>query len=585
MDEEFPLGAYIGRALAVLLGMVGGFFLIYLLVAITAGARKGEPLEVNPKYVAASAAEATPAAAVLPEVKTGEEIFLVRCAVCHGDKGGGDGPFAPLLTSAPRDLVKGPYWVRSTPLGSAPTPEDLLRVIERGVPGTAMPGFEHALKREKGEELSGVEKVIAYLRERSAYLKNPGKPIPMEEQAEGLDWEVEAGKAVYDNLKCARCHGEEGRGDGPEAAALKDARGLPLQVTDLTAPWTFRLGPETHNIWLALEAGLEPKHMPSLAEKTSKGDRLALAIYVAKQGRSFLDAKAMREARKQRGPERVGEELVNLMSCQWCHTPRDARGLPDAERAFAGGVRLSTPSGEFYAGNITPDKKTGIGSLSDEQLIAVLKQGESSDGRRIDPHAMPWTWYSKLTTTDASAIVAFLKTLEPLRHEVPRGESSSVGMFGRLAIMFGGGQSAIEVRPKAGEASAGEASAGEADEDGEEEDDEGGDAEDEADEDEGDDGAKPDEDEDDAPAANEDDDAPPADQPDEDEDEVAESPDARMAAAKARLEEAKSRLDEAASAYARAKAEYETAKAVAGDKGKKKKKKRKKKRRKKKRRR
>ena len=68
----------------------------------------------------------------------GRILYEKHCAVCHGVNGNGQGEAATRLQVKPRDFIKGQYKVKSTPSGSLPLDEDLLRSIQLGLPGTAM---------------------------------------------------------------------------------------------------------------------------------------------------------------------------------------------------------------------------------------------------------------------------------------------------------------------------------------------------------------------------------------------------------------------------------------------------------------
>ena len=39
-------------------------------------------------------------------LNTGHHVYISHCAVCHGDRGQGDGPFASLLETRPPDLTR-----------------------------------------------------------------------------------------------------------------------------------------------------------------------------------------------------------------------------------------------------------------------------------------------------------------------------------------------------------------------------------------------------------------------------------------------------------------------------------------------
>ena len=123
-------------------------------------------------------------------------------------------------------------------------------------------------------------------------------------------------------------------------------------------------------------------------------------------------------------PTERGFYLVNtIMACGNCHTPRDADGKTIAERAFSGGLTFNTPAFVSTAPNITPDIETGIGSWSDAEIKRALVEGIRPDHGRLAgvPLAaiMPANFYKALLADDLDAIVAYLRTVKPIRNEVP----------------------------------------------------------------------------------------------------------------------------------------------------------------------
>jgi mono/diheme cytochrome c family protein len=90
-----------------------------------------------------------------------------------------------------------------------------------------------------------------------------------------------------------------------------------------------------------------------------------------------------------------------------CHTPSDG---PVA----AGGRELKTPFGTFYAPNITPDPDTGIGRWSDAEIIAAIRAGETRSGR-VEAPVMPYYQYAGMSDGDVQDLVAYLRTLAPVR--------------------------------------------------------------------------------------------------------------------------------------------------------------------------
>ena len=74
--------------------------------------------------------------------------------------------------------------------------------------------------------------------------------------------------------------------------------------------------------------------------------------------------------------------------------------------------------GVVYPPNITPDAETGIGGWSDQQIAVAVRSGIGRHtSRRIA--VMPWQGYAKMNEEDVAAIVAYLRSIKPIRHKVP----------------------------------------------------------------------------------------------------------------------------------------------------------------------
>ncbi len=117
---------------------------------------------------------------------------------------------------------------------------------------------------------------------------------------------------------------------------------------------------------------------------------------------------------------RRGEYLANIMDCAGCHTTGVFLGKPDPERYLAGSeVGFQIPGlGIFYPPNLTPDRETGLGSWSAEDIVKAVRTGERPDGRILAP-VMPYRHYGKLSDADAFALAAYLKSIKPVRHQAP----------------------------------------------------------------------------------------------------------------------------------------------------------------------
>jgi mono/diheme cytochrome c family protein len=115
-----------------------------------------------------------------------------------------------------------------------------------------------------------------------------------------------------------------------------------------------------------------------------------------------------------------GRYLLNIIPCTDCHTPGSFFGKPDMARYLGGSeVGFEVPGlGVFYGSNLTPDKETGLGTWSKEQIAVAIRIGRRPDGRMLAP-PMPSEWFHHLTEADALAIAAYLKTLPAVKNKVP----------------------------------------------------------------------------------------------------------------------------------------------------------------------
>jgi mono/diheme cytochrome c family protein len=113
-----------------------------------------------------------------------------------------------------------------------------------------------------------------------------------------------------------------------------------------------------------------------------------------------------------------GAYVVQALShCGECHTPRNFLGGVDASRALAG--TRKGPDGHSVP-NITPDPETGLGKWSVGDIADVLKSGMTPDGDFVGGAMAEEVrnTTSKLTDADIHAVVAYLKSLPPIRNKV-----------------------------------------------------------------------------------------------------------------------------------------------------------------------
>jgi mono/diheme cytochrome c family protein len=136
--------------------------------------------------------------------------------------------------------------------------------------------------------------------------------------------------------------------------------------------------------------------------------RLMLGLTAA----AMVTSSAMAQSAVERG-----SYLVNtIMTCGNCHSPK---GPPAAiaGKEFSGGLRFDEPPFDVTAPNITPDKDTGIGNWTNAQIKTMLLTGKNEHGIQA-AEVMPTAFYPILTPGDLDGIVAYLRSLTPVKNKV-----------------------------------------------------------------------------------------------------------------------------------------------------------------------
>jgi mono/diheme cytochrome c family protein len=151
-------------------------------------------------------------------------------------------------------------------------------------------------------------------------------------------------------------------------------------------------------------------------------------------------------------PAERGKYLVTTSACHDCHTPKiegpGGKPILDEQHWLSGhpekapyptwtpadlkernAMALTNsmltawagPWGVSFAFNLTPDKETGIAEWSEASFIQAMRTGKHQGqptGRDILP-PMPWEIYGKMTDDDLKAIFAYLRTIPPVKNQVP----------------------------------------------------------------------------------------------------------------------------------------------------------------------
>jgi hypothetical protein len=126
-----------------------------------------------------------------------------------------------------------------------------------------------------------------------------------------------------------------------------------------------------------------------------------------------------------------GDYLVNhVAACPDCHTPRDAMGAPIMDKYLSGSeCFVKLPNGDcLNSRNLTNDA-TGLKKFSDEEIKTMIRDGmlPPKDGveQALNP-VMPYYVFHNMTPDDLDAIVAFLRSVPAVEHDVPANGDSFV---------------------------------------------------------------------------------------------------------------------------------------------------------------
>lgn len=139
------------------------------------------------------------------------------------------------------------------------------------------------------------------------------------------------------------------------------------------------------------------------------GIRLAIAAALLVSAASAVTTPALADDQDFTLIER-GRYVATAADCVACHS------VPGG-KPYAGGAALQTPFGTLVAPNITPDRETGIGTWTEEDLRRTLREGIGRGGKRLYP-AMPYPAYTRMTDDDIHALWVYLQTLEPVSNAV-----------------------------------------------------------------------------------------------------------------------------------------------------------------------
>jgi mono/diheme cytochrome c family protein len=205
----------------------------------------------------------------------GKQLYARYCIGCHGKQGDGNGENAAYIEPKPRDFTAAVFKCRSTPTGTLPTDEDVFDAITRGLATTWMPAWRPLTKQNRAD-------LVAHIKTYSARWKSetPGHSIAVpQEPAVTIDG-ILHGRGLFQKMECWKCHGPEGRGDGPSAATLTDSKENPIRPFNFSAGTRFKCGESNQDLYRIFMTGIDGTPMPSFADVLQPTDAWDLAHFL-----------------------------------------------------------------------------------------------------------------------------------------------------------------------------------------------------------------------------------------------------------------------------------------------------------------
>jgi mono/diheme cytochrome c family protein len=181
----------------------------------------------------------------------GPALFERHCAGCHGKTGQADTKIAAGLFPAPRAFTEGLFKLASTRNG-VPTEEDLVRTLQRGMPGSTMMSFDWL--PEASLQALALEVISLCGEEREP----PAAPVDMPTPVAMTDDALAHGQDLFIR-NCAACHGADGRGTKPPSnwAGVRELQ----WARDFTSGY-MRGAPTHQELVYRIRAGMPGAHMP-----------------------------------------------------------------------------------------------------------------------------------------------------------------------------------------------------------------------------------------------------------------------------------------------------------------------------------
>jgi mono/diheme cytochrome c family protein len=207
--------------------------------------------------------------------EAGRQLYYRYCWGCHGARGNGDGENAPYLNILPRNFVLGSFKCRSTPTGTLPLDSDLFSTLKRGINFSNMPNWSALTDQQRAD-------LVAFIKTFSPRWKTekPGDAIQVPAEPALSVASIKHGSELFQKLECWKCHGQEGRGDGPSASTLTDSNDQPIRPYNFTSDNRSKCGKSNQDLYKIFMTGLDGTPMPSFADVIKPEDAWDLVHFL-----------------------------------------------------------------------------------------------------------------------------------------------------------------------------------------------------------------------------------------------------------------------------------------------------------------
>lgn len=205
----------------------------------------------------------------------GASLYRRFCIGCHGVIGDGEGENAQWIDPKPRNFTLGIFKCRSTPSGTLPTDEDLFNTVGRGIVNSNMPRWLPLTDQDRAD-------LVAYVKHFSTRWskEKSGAPIQIPPEPQVTAERIKAGQAIFQKVECWKCHGVEGRGNGPSADTLTDDQNRPIKPFNFHDSTRFKCGETDQDLYRIFMTGLDGTPMPSFMDNLKPDDAWDLVMYL-----------------------------------------------------------------------------------------------------------------------------------------------------------------------------------------------------------------------------------------------------------------------------------------------------------------